>query len=180
MVNYFKYTRKQRRMAVTLLFNALLAFAMYVAASHYLPQFDQSAATEIFTILDIAIWIIEALLIGVAAYFWIENKSIELWVTPKELHYFDPTFTDCGWTLAINDIVELEQYTDIQSNFTNTNVVLKSGERKQLTFGNFSIDRRAFFAALKKANPQIKLPDNPYLYGIRRPQWALNWLKRNK
>ena len=167
-------------MAITLLLNAALAFAMYVAAWHYLPQFDKVAAQEILNVAGIALYFVETFLIVLAVYFWLKNKSIELWVTPSELHYFDPTFSDFGWTVAVKDIIEIDQYTDSQQNFVNTFVVLRSGERMQLNYNNFSIDRRAFFDALKKANAAIKLPNNPYRYKTRKPAWALKWLNRNR
>ncbi|MGI5310419.1 hypothetical protein [Rheinheimera sp. WS51] len=179
-MTYFKYSRSQRSMAITLLLNAVVAYAMYLAAAHYLPKYDQAAATEIMAVADIAIWIIEAILVGIALYFWFKNKSIELSVTAKELHYFAPTFADHGWTVPIAEVVALEQFTDVQRNYSTTLIALSSGERKQLMYNNFSIDRKVFFAALKQANPKITLPKNPYYYEVNRPKWAKKWLNRKK
>jgi hypothetical protein len=180
IVTYFHYKRKQRRIALTLLLNALLALCMHFAAAHYLPKFDQAAAAELLLIADIAIWFIIAILIGIAIYFWFEDKSIELRVSANSLHYYDPTFMDYGWTVPVADILAIEQYTDVQQHFMNTYIVLKSGERKQLMYSNLSIDRWAFYAALNKANPNITLPANPYQYEMRKPKWAQKWLNRNK
>lgn len=178
MPHYFRYTRKQRRMSITLLLNALVVYCMYLAAMHYLPRFDPHAAAEIIAVADIVIWPVEAILIGLAAYFWFENKQVELWVTPSELHYFDPTFSDYGWTVKTKDIAEIEQFSDVNKTYTVTQVVLHTGETKQINYSCLPIDRRAFFDALKKGNSTIKLPSNPYLYKSRKPKWALKWLGR--
>lgn len=153
---------------------------MHLAAAHFLPQFDPVAAAKLLLIADMVIWFIIAILIGIAIYFWLEDKSIELRVSANSLHYYDPTFMDYGWTVPVADILAIEQYTDVQQHFMNTFIVLKSGERKQLMYSNFSIDRRAFYAALKKANPNIKLPANPYQYEMRKPKWAQKWLNCKK
>lgn len=175
MANYFTFTRKQRASAILLAFNAGLMFLLYTAAHTYLPELtnDTKAVTEILSIFDIAIWPLEVILLGLALWFWFENKAINITVTPSALSYFDPTFSDVCWEVNVADIVELKQVTNSQQDYTSNLIVLKDGERKQLMYGNYrGFDRRAFFEALVKANPTIKVPEKIYSYQMQRPAWA--------
>ncbi|MDP5460451.1 hypothetical protein [Alishewanella sp. SMS8] len=175
MKTYFIFTRKQRASARLLVINAGVAFLLYVAAHHYLPQLtsDKDALTQLLNVLDIAIWVIEAVLLGLALWFWLENKQIRVCVTPSTLSYFDPTFSDVGWQVKMADIAQIKQVTDAQQNFLSNVLVLKNGEQKQLMYGNYrGFDRRAFFEALVLANPNIMVPDNIYSYKMQKPAWA--------
>jgi hypothetical protein len=175
MTALFIFTRKQRASALLLFFNAGVAFLMYLAAHKYLPSLtnDTKGLTEIFEILDIAIWVIEAVLLGLALWFWFENKEIKVCVTPTTLSYCDPTFTDVSWQVSVSDIVELRQVTDSRQDYTSNLIVLKNGEQKQLMYGNYrGFYRRAFFTALVSANPKIIVPESIYSYKIARPSWA--------
>ena len=175
MKTYFIYTRKQRSTALLLVFNAGVALLLYLAAHKYLPVLtsDINALTEFFAVLDIAIWIVEAVLLGLALWFWFENKQIRVSVMPTILSYFDPTFKDVDWKVNVFDIVELKQVSDVRKDFFSNIIVLKNGEQKQLMYGNYrGFDRRAFFDALVLANPKIIIPDSIYSYKIQRPSWA--------
>ncbi|MDO6442863.1 hypothetical protein [Marinobacter sp. 2_MG-2023] len=175
MATYFIFTRKQRSSALLLVFNAGLTFLLYVAAHKYLPDLtsDKSALTQLFDVLDIAIWVVEAILLGLALWFWLENKQIRVCVTPTMLSYFDPTFGDVSWQVKVSDITELKQVSDTTQEFISNLIVLKNGEKKQLMYGNYrGFDRRAFFDALVLANPNIIVPESTYSYKIQRPSWA--------
>lgn len=175
MIAHFIFIRKQRSSALLLIFNAGVALLMYLAANKYLPDLtsDKNAITQIFDILDIAIWFIEAILIGLAMWFWFENKQIRVCVTPTTLSYFDPTFGDVSWQVNISDITELKQVTDTRQEFFSNLIVLKNGEQKQIMYGNYrGFDRRAFFDALVLVNPNIIVPESIYSYKKQIPSWA--------
>ena len=174
MATHFTFTRKQRSSALLLVFNAGVALVLYEAAHRYLPNLtsDITALNQIFDVLDIAIWFIEAALLGLALWFWCENKEIRVCVSSTKLSYVDPTFSDVSWQVNIDDIIELKQVSDTRQNTANL-IVLKSGEKKQLMYGNYrGFNRRAFFDALAAANPNIILPDKLYRYQIQTPSWA--------
>ncbi|MCX2801880.1 hypothetical protein OQJ68_08795 [Microbulbifer thermotolerans] len=175
MKNYFLFTRKQRSSALLLIFNAGVALLLYLAAHKYLPDLtsDKAALIQLLDVLDIAIWVVEVILLGLALWFWIENKQVRVCVTPTTLSYFDPTFTDVSWEVDICDIAELKQVSDTRQEFFSNLIVLKNGEQKQLMYGNYrGFDRRAFFDALVLANPNIIVPESIYSYKIQRPSWA--------
>ncbi|WP_372965908.1 hypothetical protein [Marinobacter sp.] len=175
MTTYFIFTRKQRSSALLLVVNAVVALLLYLAAHKYLPGLtsDQDALTQLFDILDIAVWVVEAILLGLAFWFWFENKEIRVCVTPTTLSYFDPTFSDVSWEVSISDIKELKQVSDTGQEFFSNLIVLKNGEQKQLMYGNYrGFDRRSFFDALVLANPDMIVPENIYSYKIQRPAWA--------
>ncbi|APE05094.1 hypothetical protein BM528_04330 [Alteromonas sp. RW2A1] len=174
MATHFIFTRKQRSSALLLVFNAGVALVLYEAAHRYLPILttDNTALNELFDVLDIAIWFIEATLLGLALWFWYENKEIRVCVSSTKLSYFDPTFSDISWQVNIDDIMELKQISDTRQNIANF-IELKSGEKKQLMYHNYhGFNRHAFFEALAAANPSIILPDNPNRYKTQRPAWA--------
>lgn len=173
--NYFLFTRKQRSSALLLLFNAGVVFLLYLAAHKYLPTLtnDTHALTQLLDVLDIAIWFVEVVILGLALWFWFENKEIRVCVTPTTLSTFDPTFKDVSWQVDIFDITELKQVTDTRQDYTKNLIVLKNGEQKQLMYGNYrGFDRRAFFDALVLANPNIIVPEKIYRYKTQRPAWA--------
>ncbi|WP_049722971.1 hypothetical protein [Gilvimarinus polysaccharolyticus] len=175
MTTYFIFTRKQRSSALLLIVNAGVAFLLYVAAHKYLPNLtvDKNALIQFLDILDIAIWVVEAILLGLALWFWFENKEVRVCVTPTTLSYFDPTFNDVSWQVNVSDITELKQISDAMQEFSSNIIVLKNGEKKQLMYGNYrGFDRRAFFDALVLANPDIIVPENTYSYKIQRSSWA--------
>lgn len=170
---YFQYIKKQRTVAYTILFNAVLLLAMYMALVRYLPQFNQSDATdELLYVASIAVWPIELILLSLAIYYYINNKAFVMKVTSSEFYYYDPTFTELVYRIPMVEIVAIEQFTDPHRTWTTNHLVLTSGERRQLMYGNFNIDRNSFFKALKRANPNIVVPENPYRYKMRRPNWA--------
>ncbi|GAA6173370.1 hypothetical protein NBRC116592_30400 [Colwellia sp. KU-HH00111] len=181
MTTYFTFTRQQRSSALLLMVNAGVALLMYLAAHKYLPNLtsDKNALTQLLDILDIAIWVVEAFLLGLALWFWLENKQIKVCVTSSYLSYFDPTFSDVSWQVNIFDITELKQVSDSRQDFMSNLIVLKNGEQKQLMYGNYrGFDRRAFFDALVLANSNIIVPENIYSYKIQRPSWAKRIRKR--
>lgn len=181
MTTYFIFTRKQRSSALLLVFNAGVALLLYLAAHKFLPNLtsDRVALTQLLDVLDIAIWVVEAALLGLAMWFWFENKQIRVCVTPTDLSYFDPTFSDVGWQVNIFDIKELKQVSNVRQDFLSNLIVLKNGEQKQLMYGNYrGFDRQGFFDALVLANPNIIVPENIYSYKIQRPSWAKRIRKR--
>jgi hypothetical protein len=175
MTTYFIFTRKQRTSALLLIFNAGVAFLLYMAAHKYLPDLttDKNALTLLLEVLDIAIWVVEAILLGLALWFWIENKEIRVCITSTTLSYFDPTFSDVSWQVNTSDITELKQVSDTRQEYFSNLIVLKNGEQKQLMYGNYrNFDRRAFFDALVLANPNIIVPERLYSYKTQKPPWA--------
>ncbi|HAW93779.1 MULTISPECIES: hypothetical protein [unclassified Arsukibacterium] len=172
---YFTFMRKQRSSALLLILNAGVLLLLYLAAHKYLPDLtsDKNALGQLFKILDIAIWIVEAILLGLALWFWLENKQVRVCVSSTTLSYFDPTFNDVSWQVNILDIIELKQVSDVRQDFLSNLIVLKNGEHKQLMYGNYrGFDRRAFFDALVSANPNISVPNSIYSYKKQRPLWA--------
>lgn len=175
MPTYFLYTRQQRSSATLLVVNAGVALFLYWAAHTYLPTLtsDTEALNQLLYVLDIAIWVVEAMLLGLALWFWIENKRVEVKVTPTTLSYVDPTFGDVSWEVNTADITELKQVSDVRNEFLSNVILLKDGGQKQLMYGNYrGFDRRAFFDALVLANPNITVPDSLYRYKMQRPRWA--------
>jgi len=162
------------------MFNMVLLFCMYMALVKYLPEYAVSnKAIETLNIITIAMWMIEITLLCIAIYLWRKNKTFCLSVSPTELYYNDPNFGDQTYRIPVRDILELSQYTNTQQSGLTNSLRLVNGEHVQLMYHNYSIDRKAFFAALIKANPIIKVPKNPNRYDIARPEWAKKLLGKD-
>lgn len=175
MTTYFLFTRKQRSSALLLVFNAGVALLLYLAAHKFLPNLtsDRDSTAQLLDVFDIAIWAVEAILLGLAMWFWFENKQIRVCVTANKLCYFDPTFWDVEWQVNVFDIKELKQVSNVRQDSFSNLIVLKNGEQKRLMYGNYrGFDRQAFFDALVLANPNIIVPENKYSYKTQRPSWA--------
>jgi hypothetical protein len=172
-VTYYQFLKHQRTAAYTLVFNMFLLIAMYYALVKYLPEYASGAdITETLELITIAMWPIEITLFCFAVYLWRKNKAFCLSVSPVELYYFDPNFGDQSYRIPVKDILEIDQFTNTQQAGLTNRVMLVNGEHIDLMYHNFWIDRKAFFAALVKANPNIKVPSNPSRYEITKPAWA--------
>ncbi|MFC4701747.1 hypothetical protein ACFO4O_16465 [Glaciecola siphonariae] len=119
-----------------------------------------------------AVLLAELIILGIALYFFIRNKEVQIWVSPSEFHYSDPVFGDYGFTASVNDITALRQIRSATNQYAEHIVEFKTGESKRIMYQNYSIDRQKLFDALQKANPSIIVPDGPWEYEITRPQWA--------
>nr|WP_136252739.1 hypothetical protein [Ningiella ruwaisensis] len=159
-----------RRFALILVMNAVVLAAMYWVAINYIWTEQEHSFTR--TTLPAVLIIIEALLLGLALYFYIRNQEVQIWVSPSEFHYSDPVWGDFGFTVSVNDIVALRQIRSATNNSDKHLLQLKSGETKQIMYQNYSVDRQKLFDALKKANPSIVVPSGPWEYEVTRPQWA--------
>ena len=172
MHSYYHFVRKTRRFSLIVLMNAGLLALMFFAAETYLIDdgFD--------SIVLIAVAIIECMLLGVAIYLWLINKQVEVRVSAKEFYYHDPLFGSEKLTIAVSDIVAIEQIQSASNRISRNLLRLKDGTFHELMYQNYNIDRQAMFDALKKANNNIKLPESIWAYRQTRPTWAKAARKR--
>ncbi len=155
------------------MFNIVVVTLMYYSALHYLPNMDdKQAVNELLAVAKPAFYVVVFVLSALALYFYIKNKAIRVWVSPSQLCIIDPTFGDFELLVNVADIAEFKQTRSAGSDLLNTGLLMKDGTYTSLVFNNYHLDRRAFFIALKKANPAINVPDNPYGYKLSRPSWA--------
>lgn len=172
-MKYFNYERRQRKSAAICLLNVIVSFIMLLLAHKYAPADTQKEATEALLFYgNIAVGVVSVILLSLAAYFFIKNKSIRVWVSSTEFGIVDPTFGDFELIVNVQDIAEFSQTQSPGSDILNTGVLMKDGTYERLVFNNYKLDKKAFLAALVKANPNIVVPDSPYAHKIIRPQWA--------
>ena len=172
-MTYFEYERPQRKSAAVCLLNVAVASVMLGLAHYYLPIDSQKEASESFLFYaNIGYSVSVTILLGIATYFYINNKAIKIWVNSDELGIVDPTFGDYELIVNVQDIIEFSQTKSAGSGNFNTGLMLKGGSYKSLVFNNYKLDKKAFFTALKQATPAIVLPESIYAHKITRPEWA--------
>lgn len=157
-MKHFYYKRAQRRSALTLLLNIGVLLAMWFAARQYLtPEKFGEQALELLFWINIAAPIVCILLLALASWFWINNKTFEIELNGKELKVKDPLFGDYCWQLPLKTITEIRHNFDVHNQYTSIMIVTNSGERYQLT-QNYHFNRTKLYAAIKKVAPHITLP----------------------
>lgn len=158
----FYYARSQKRQAITLAINILLIPVLLYAFQYFLreaPNFEQ-----IYGVVKIGAFIVALILVAILVWLLKKKDRFEIYVTDNEFYSHHPVFDE--WCFSVNpkDITAVEHNLDVSQNaMTNINVCLKTGERVQIT-QNYSFSRKELYDALKKANPDIKLPENANLF----------------
>ena len=163
-MNHFYYQRKQRRSALTLLFNVGVFLVMWFAAHEYLtPAAFGQQAEELLYWIDLAAPIVCVLLLLGASWMWLSNKSFEIVLTNTSLRVTDQLSSTYTWELPLNSITEIKHEYEVHTENTIIWVNTHSDGSKQLT-QNYHFSRRRHYAAIKKVSPNIILPQNPYRF----------------
>lgn len=172
MVNYYRFVRKTRRFSLIVLMNACLLPFIYWACQVYFLN------DEVNVFVIAAVVLVEIALVCVAIYLWKLNEQVEIRISPNEFYYYDPLFGGKALTVAVNEIIALEQIRSATNGTSRNLLRLKDGSVHELMYQNFNVDRRAMFDALKKANSRIELPEGVWAYTTIRPQWAKHARKK--
>lgn len=158
----FYYAKTQKRQAIILAINIFLIPVLLYLFRHFLheaPNFEQ-----IYTVVQIGAFVVAAVLLAILLWLLKKKDRFEIYVTDNEFYSHHPVFDE--WCFSVNpkDIVAIEHNLDVsQSAMTNINVCLKTGDRVQIT-QNYNFSRTDLYEALKKANPDIELPENANLF----------------
>lgn len=158
---FYLYERRQRQTSLVLLFNMGVLFAMYVAARTWLEPTE--ASDQLFFWMNIAVPVVELCLLLLAIYFWIRNGTFRISVDANRFAIDDPLSKTYSFSVPVSEIEEIRQTHQQQSNVNTIMMYLKSGEKIQLT-QNYSYSRKSLYAALKKANPSIGLPEHRFRF----------------
>ncbi|TWU47713.1 hypothetical protein [Rubripirellula reticaptiva] len=157
MSHIYLYERKQRRMAMTLLFNMGALFLMYVSARMYI---EPSAAREqLFYWINIAFPLVELCLFFAALFFWIRNRTFKIAVDSDRFEMADPIFETASFSVLVSEIVEIKQTYQNHVDFSTIMMYMRSGEKIQIS-KNYRYDLGKLYAALAAANSSIRLPEH--------------------
>lgn len=158
----FHYKKTRKRQAITIAINILilplfLYFFRYAMEGE--PNFEEVVATANNIVI-----VISVVLICLLIWFLKSKEKFEMYVTENEFYSYHPVFSE--WCFSVNpkDIKAVEHHLSIGSGLmTNINVHLNSGQKIQVC-QNYSFSRDDLYFALKKANPNIDMPDNANIF----------------
>lgn len=161
MSDLYSYERKQRRSALTLLFNVVALAVMATAAHRLLPATD--AGQQLLHWIDIAVPVATVGLLLVAAWFWVKNGSFRIAVDAERFELVDPLSEGASFSVPVADIVEIRQVHRKHVDHSMITMRTKSGDVLRLSL-NYRYDRAALYAALAQANPEISLPEDGWRF----------------
>ncbi|QEG38932.1 hypothetical protein [Roseimaritima ulvae] len=159
MSDFYRYEKKQRRTAITLLFNMLVLLLMYGAARALIEPSEE--AEQLFFWMNIALPVVELVLLLGALFFWIQNGTFRVSVDAERFEIVDPLFKDFSFSVPVSEIVEIRQTHQKHHNYSSIMMCMQSGEKHQIT-QNYRYHRGKLYAALAKANADIQLPKHAY------------------
>ena len=161
MSDFYRYEKKQRRTAVTLLVNMVVLLLMYGAARAFIEPTE--AAEQLFFWIHIVLPVVELCLLLVAVLFWIQNGTFRIAVDADRFEIVDPLSKEASFCVPVSDIVEIRQTHQKHFNYNTIMMHTKSGKKFQI-LQNYNYDRGKLYAALARANSDIQLPEHAYRF----------------
>ena len=150
------FEHAQRKSAITLVINALFLLAMFGLVHHFQVFGTDENALFFINLGFIAAFLI---LLSIALYFFWSNKLFRLILTEKTLSIEHPIFELFTWSVDIDNIKAIKHNYDKHSSKPAIWVLLKDGNRKQLTM-NYAYNRKKLYQLISQINQQIELPEN--------------------
>ncbi len=156
MLFHFAKTRKRqaKTIAINILMIPLILFVFQKVGGDQ-PNFD-----AIFEVVLIIAVLVSLTLTGLLIWFLKRKDKFEIYVKENEFYSHHPSFAEWCFSISPKDIVKIEHRIHIGvDRMTNINVHLLNGNVVQIC-QNHPFSRKDLYSALKKANPEIELPDN--------------------
>ncbi|PHQ32241.1 hypothetical protein [Rhodopirellula bahusiensis] len=157
MSELYRYESRQRWTSMTLVLNMVVLLVLYFAASHLIAPSEERE--QLFFWARIIGGLVELCLLLAAIYFWIQNGNFRMVVDSERFEISDPLSESASFSIPLNEIVAIDQTHQKQSNSNSIVSHTTSGERMRLT-QTYHYNRTKLYAALAKANPDIRLPKN--------------------
>lgn len=164
----FHYQRSRRQTARLIALNMLVLLVFYGLFHHLAeaePQHQQLRDIALYGLIAV-----ELILATALAWMLARPAVFEIRVSDQEFTIVHPTSR--LWSFSVNpqDILRLEQTMEILTTDHHQlarRLVLRNGQTFEIC-RNYPYSVRALYDALKKANPAIELPSNPYYFKKRR------------
>lgn len=158
----FYYAKNQKRQAITLAVNIVLIPVFLYAFRYFLhkePNFEQ-----LYFVVKIGAAVVAVVMVVILLWLLKKGDKFEIYVTDNEFYSHHPVFDEWCFSVDPQNIVAIEHNLEVsQSAMTNINVRLKEGGVVQIT-QNYNFSRKDLYQALKKANPDIQLPEDANLF----------------
>jgi len=153
----FHYKRTRKRQALTVAINIIfLPILLYIFEQ---IAKDQGNFEEIYAIAVKIISAIGIVLVGVMIWFLRSKEKFEIYVTEDKFHSYHPLFREWCFTVNPKDINKIKHSYSLGSEMTSIDMIMNNGDRFQIC-KNHGYSRKGLYEALRRANPEIELPEN--------------------
>jgi hypothetical protein len=154
------YVSTRRRQALTLLLNMAVLPAYYYLFEYIVrnkPNHDHMVEMVGYGLAAVGV-----AMAVMAVAFARSDRKFEIRLTQNEFSITHPLFKE--WTFSVDpqNIKSIEHHMDT-GGYTSISMTLRDGACYQIC-KNYRYSRKGLYDALKKVNPGIALPDNPYLF----------------
>jgi hypothetical protein len=160
MLFHYKKARTSQAMKVAI---NIIIIPVLLYVFQYLGQ-GEEGFEEIYAIVEKAAIAVVVILMVIFIWFLKSKEQFEIYVTENEFYSHHPTFKE--WCFSVNpkDIVSVKNELIVSSqSMSNISVCLQNGRKIQIS-QNYGFSLNKLYAALKKANPTIALPDNTNVF----------------
>ncbi|GAA5506020.1 hypothetical protein [Novipirellula caenicola] len=161
MSHFYRYEKRQRRTAMLLVVNMVVLLAMYLAARKFIQPSE--AGEQLFYWMNIALPIVELGLLVFAVLFWIQDGTFKIAVDADHFEIADPLSEKASFCVSVKEIVEISQTHEKHVGVSKITMLMKSGERIPI-LQNYNYSRGKLYAALAKANSNIRLPEHTFRF----------------
>lgn len=163
---FFYYERNRKQQAKMLAFNMLFLPVILWFILIFIPKSDPFYNQFLFYVKYIVV-VAELALLSLVAWLLTHPAKFYIKLTNSEFSSFHPTFKE--WTFSVNpqDIIEIEQSTDIGADASLILVKMNNGSSILLS-PNYPYKRSELYDALRLVNPNIKMPKNTWLFPYKK------------
>ena len=160
---HYVHTSRQTMRQVIL---SMLILPAWLLVFYYLGR-NQSNIDSFLRVAIITFTIIELILMGCALWLLRNPSRFEIRVSKTSFSMHDPIFTSWNFDVNPRDILSIENILSNDTKWTTIKMTLRNGEWHEIC-PNYRYSRKQLYAALKKHNPDIQLPKNPYRFSKKR------------
>lgn len=161
---YYERNRKQqaKKLACNMLFLPVILWLILI----FIPKSDPFYNQFLFYVKYIVV-VSELALLSLTAWLLTHPAKFYIKLTNSEFSSFHPTFKECTFSVNPQDIIEIEQSTDIGADASLISVKMNNGSSVLLS-PNYPYKRSELYDALRLVNPNIKMPKNTWSFPYKK------------
>ncbi|MGL4577350.1 MAG: hypothetical protein ACRCVP_00310 [Shewanella xiamenensis] len=163
---FFYYEKSRKQQAKMIAFNMLFLPVILWLILILIPKSNPFYNQFLFYVKYIAVTS-ELVMLSLAAWLLTHPAKFYIKLTNSEFSSFHPTFKECTFSVNPQDIIEIEQSTDIGADASLISVKMNNGSSVLLS-PNYPYKRSELYDALRLVNPNIKTPNNTWSFPYKK------------
>lgn len=163
---FFYYEKSRKQQAKTLALNMLFLPVILWFILIFIPKSDPFYNQFLFYVKYIVV-VSELALLSLVVWLLTHPAKFYIKLTNSEFSSFHPTFKECTFSVNPQDIIEIEQSTDIGADASLISVKMNNGSSVLLS-PNYPYKRSELYDALRLVNPNIKTPKNTWSFPYKK------------